>query len=180
MGMYDSIYCRYPLPGLGVVDDEFQTKDTPGQFLGVYEIRADGTLWRQDYDVFDRSDPQKTGLARFAGMISRENPRWVRDQFRGTIGFYTQKDGAWLEFEGDFVDGVLREIRVCSEEPSSERPRGRFSPQLLESVRQEERESCARVVIERAEEAMASGDHALEMTLRTLAHRIRRGPASLG
>lgn len=39
MAMHDSIYCRCPLPGLGVVDDEFQTKGTPLQFLEVYEIR---------------------------------------------------------------------------------------------------------------------------------------------
>lgn len=33
-----------PLPEVGVHADEFQTKDTPSQFLEHYEIRADGTL----------------------------------------------------------------------------------------------------------------------------------------
>lgn len=111
MGMYDSIYCRYPLPGLGVVDDEFQTKDTPLQFLEVYEIQEDGTLWHQEYDVVDRSDPEATGLGRICGSMARENPRWVREWHTGTIQFYTCRKGGWIEFEADFAEGMLRQIK---------------------------------------------------------------------
>jgi hypothetical protein len=52
MGMFDYVKCHYPLPVKGAEDLIYQTKDTPSQWLDMYEIRADGTLWHED-----RSDP---------------------------------------------------------------------------------------------------------------------------
>lgn len=175
MGMYDSIYCRYPLPGLGVVDDEFQTKDTPSQFLEVYEIREDGTLWHQEYDVVDRSDPEATGLRRICGIMARENQRWVREWHSGTIQFCTSRDGGWIEFEADFVGGKLRQIRACPEGGASSRPRLAFNSQTVEAIRADEREACARIVQERADQAKNEGEIVLELVLRTLTLRVRAG-----
>jgi hypothetical protein len=67
MGMFDHLKCKYPLPDAGDNDLEYQTKDTPAQFLDNYEIRADGSLWHLDYDIEDRSDPNAEGLARLVG-----------------------------------------------------------------------------------------------------------------
>jgi hypothetical protein len=39
------------LPDASDNDLEYQTKDTPAQFLDNYEIRADGSLWHLDYDI---------------------------------------------------------------------------------------------------------------------------------
>ncbi len=51
MGMFDYLKCKYPLPDASDNDLEYQTKDTPAQFLDNYEIRADGSLWHLDYDI---------------------------------------------------------------------------------------------------------------------------------
>lgn len=56
MGMFDDIKCKYPLPLNGANDLVYQTKDTPAQFLDKYEIREDGTLWHENYDIEDQSE----------------------------------------------------------------------------------------------------------------------------
>ena len=173
MGMYDSIFCRYPLPGLGVVDVEFQTKDTPSQFLDTYEIRADGTLWRQDYDTVDRSDPSATGLGRLCGSMARENLRWVRDHLTGTIGFYGDHQGRDFEFEADFAKGEMCAIRAISGEAGGHHPRFRITPKYLDSIRAGERQACVQIVLDHAEEAMAAGDTTLALTLQALAIRMK-------
>ena len=73
MGMYDELRCKYPLPVKGANDLLYQTKDTPSQFIDLYEIRADGTVWRQNYDIKDRSDPKAEGLERIIGCMTRIN-----------------------------------------------------------------------------------------------------------
>jgi hypothetical protein len=91
MGMFDYIRCLYPLPD-GYVpqpDDEFQTKDTPSQYLDLYEIRPDGTLWQDIYDIEDRSDPKAEGLMGLIGAGTRINQRWVQVPFHGDLNFYT-------------------------------------------------------------------------------------------
>lgn len=47
MGMFDGVRCRYPLPWPEVQEDTWQSKDTPAQYLELYEIRADGSLWHE-------------------------------------------------------------------------------------------------------------------------------------
>lgn len=64
MGMFDYLQCKYPLPNAGDNDLEYQTKDTPAQFLDRYEIRVDGSLRHLDYDIEDKSDPNAEGFAR--------------------------------------------------------------------------------------------------------------------
>ena len=107
MGMFDDIVCRYALPVEGLRISSgfvYQTKDTPAQFLDAYEIREDGTLWHEDYDVEDRSkasvwkreNPGKKlpkhlrGIDGMVGCMSRTNKRWVRlNIFTGEIRFYS-------------------------------------------------------------------------------------------
>ncbi|MFZ9812193.1 MAG: hypothetical protein ACO3DD_03800, partial [Burkholderiaceae bacterium] len=64
MGMFDYLKCKYPLPGVGDNDLQYQTKDTPAQMIDHYEIRAAGSLWHLNYDIEDRSDPNAQGIAR--------------------------------------------------------------------------------------------------------------------
>ena len=47
MGMFDYIVCKMPLPGTAPAwfpGGEFQTKDTPEQYMATYTIEEDGTL----------------------------------------------------------------------------------------------------------------------------------------
>jgi hypothetical protein len=92
MGMFDYIRVLYPMPkGAPRPEDNWQTKDTPEQYLAVYEIREDGSLWLEDQ----------------------------RQSLTGAVNFYTFTDdndvsGSWWEFCALYDDGKflsMREIR---------------------------------------------------------------------
>ena len=110
MGMYDNITCKYPLPVKGANDLSYQTKsmsDWPS--LEDYEIREDGTLWVEEYDIEDRGKKDGTPLERFLGCATRVNQRWVKTNFTGEVRFYTStEDRKWIEWSTYFIDGRLR------------------------------------------------------------------------
>jgi hypothetical protein len=105
MGMFDYVRCKYPLPD-GAPTDGYQSKDTPAQYLEHYEIREDGSLWGEEYDIEDRSDPTKTGLAR-GGRMTRVNRRAVPCDYSGQIHFYHDE---W-DFLASFVRGRMQALR---------------------------------------------------------------------
>lgn len=108
MGLFDYVRCHYPLPVEGAAALEYQTKDTPAQWLDEYEIRADGTLWHQDYDTEDRSDPNAEGIARIFGCAARVNERWEPVTLTGEIVFYAGD----FEFSAYFVGGKLKHLET--------------------------------------------------------------------
>lgn len=112
MGMYDDIRIdpAIVLPGYpkGHTQD-FQTKNL-NCALDTYEVRADGTLWHEEYDTVDRSDPTAEGIMRIAGMAARINPRWVQvTNFTGEIEIHDwiREENLSLEYSFYFVDGHL-------------------------------------------------------------------------
>ena len=113
MGMYDEIKCEYPLPVKGANKLLYQTKSTEAQMIDMYEIRKDGTLWHQIYDIEDRSDPRVKGLLGLMGCMTRTNKRWEQVEITGVINFYKsigKKHDKWIEFSAYFVDGKLKEL----------------------------------------------------------------------
>lgn len=139
MGMFDDIKCKYPLPLKGANDLDYQTKDTPMQYLDSYEIREDGTLWHEEYDIEDHSEagkwvkanpgkelPENLGLLSFAGCMARVNKRWLPVNITGEICFYTMysiKDAVlvnatacdgWLEWSAYFVDGKISQLHMIT------------------------------------------------------------------
>ena len=69
--MFDEVDCQYPLPD-GFVPKGgavAQTKDTDAQSLDLYEIRADGTIWQEVYDIEDLSPEEFQVLVRQFEMI---------------------------------------------------------------------------------------------------------------
>ena len=124
MGMYDEIQCKYPLPVEGANAHNFQTKDTPAQFLDHYEIREDGTLWHEVYDIEDHSDPKAEGIAAFMGCMTRVNNRWIQEtDFTGEICFYDSCGAdhtGWIEFSTYFVKGQLKQLEIITNRPPKE------------------------------------------------------------
>jgi len=120
MGMYDELICKVELPRKEWQDLIYQTKDTPSQFLDRYEIRQDGSLWYEEYDIEDRSDKTKPegSLSRLAGMMTRVNQRAKQvTDFTGEIRFYTDHLGKWIEFSAYFANGILSEMHQISPQP---------------------------------------------------------------
>ena len=114
MGMFDDLTCKYPLPVGGANDVDFQTKDTPAQHLDKYEIREDGTLWHEAYDIEDKSDPNAESLVdRVMGCCSPVNKRWEPEPMTGEVRFY-ESSGKWdwLEFSAYFVKGQLKHLET--------------------------------------------------------------------
>jgi len=112
MGMFDYLNCKASLPA-GVPDLRWQTKSLRCA-MDTYEIREDGTLWGEDYETEDRSDPNAEGLSRLIGCITRVNirPRQLTD-YTGEVCFYEQ-DGnkGWWEFSAYFVKGQLKHLEL--------------------------------------------------------------------
>ena len=149
MGMFDDIRCKYPLPLAGANDLGYQTKDTDRQFMDLYEIREDGTLWHECYDFEDRSKLAKWKAVNpgkeppkelkddpfaFMGIMTRVNQRWEQVNVTGEIRFYTtyrivdgkmvdteRSDGGWLEWSAYFVNGKLNQVHLVeNRSPKSE------------------------------------------------------------
>ena len=115
MGMFDELTCKYELPIEGATDLQFQTKDTSAQMLDQYEIRGDGTLWHEEYDIEDRSNPDAIGVMRMAGAWTKVNKRWVPEAITDTIYFYTFKNNdntGWIEFCAEIVNGHVLSIKI--------------------------------------------------------------------
>lgn len=113
MGMFDYLKCKYPLPVAGCVDKEFQTKDTPSQYMDLYMIREDGTLW------------QNTKYGNVAAHPEDEHPDPVTD-FTGEVRFYSSweprrdgKGGGWIEFSAYFTNGKLDVLNLIENTPPS-------------------------------------------------------------
>jgi hypothetical protein len=49
MGMFDYLACKHQLPMKDAATRQFQTKDLECM-MDNYEIREDGTLWREAYE----------------------------------------------------------------------------------------------------------------------------------
>lgn len=101
MGCFDNILYN---------GDWYQTKDTPSQFQDNYEIR-DGTLWYEDYDTEDQSDPEAKGIERLRGIWTKVNLRWRPcPEFTGEIVFYMDSEC----YSAYFVNGVMKHIEDLS------------------------------------------------------------------
>lgn len=100
MGMYDELRCHYPLPVAGANARDYQTKDTPYQYLYRYEITAEGVLRHQEWGVDEDAKPEWIGYPDFVGEVR----------------FYDlDKDGGWIEFSAYFVNGMLKELHLISD-----------------------------------------------------------------
>lgn len=126
MGMFDYVRCKYPLPVENSNGYEYQSKDTPAQNLDLYEIREDGTLWGQEYEVEDQSDPNAVGFAALFGCMTRVNERPEFCPITGEIRFYTRASAdanfpwKWLEFSAYFVEGHLKQLHTITADQRQE------------------------------------------------------------
>lgn len=112
--MYDDVRFKYPLPLDNANGHVYQTKDLDCQ-MDNYEVREDGTLWVQQYDTEDRSDPKAEGIFRIIGMCTRVNQRWEPSNWTGEMRCYDFNDEhgqGWVEWKITFVDGKVHRCEL--------------------------------------------------------------------
>ena len=113
------IYCfchTYHIYKKGLENEIFQTKDLPTLFLDNYEIRKDGSLWHEDYDYEDQSDPSKEGIEKCFGILTKVNRRWeFMEYFTGEIRFYTIIDDVWFDFSTYVLHGKIEKIYLLKD-----------------------------------------------------------------
>lgn len=101
MGMFDYLNFR---------GNDYQSKDTPNQWMANYEIREDGTLWVEESD----GEWIKDENSLLGGYIKESNHRWVQvENYTGEIRFYRHLDKeykVWEEFSAYFVQGQLKHL----------------------------------------------------------------------
>ena len=122
MGMYNLVICHYTLPVHGANRHTYQTKSIEPNTLDTYEIREDGSLWHEVYDLEDQSDPKKKGLQRYEGMDTRINQHWIPSSFTGVMHLYAAvevrpfKKQGWIEFDAQFLNGQLQHLYLIKYE----------------------------------------------------------------
>jgi hypothetical protein len=145
MGMYDDIVCKYPLPlpedTKGFHPCGFQTKDLDNA-LDCYEIREDGTLWLRECErEYTEGNPDgKTWSEKF-GIVKEIKVWWTHVKTTRTIRIYdynNYNDGPydyWVEFEIEFVDGVINKINLVKFEATDNAKRKENDRRFIEELK---------------------------------------------
>jgi hypothetical protein len=107
-----------PCPRKGLTKFVFQTKDASSQALELFELRAEGTLWRQSYEAEDCRDLKTKGLPWLCGCMTRVNKRRheVRD-FIGELRFYTtlgKQHAVKFEFPTSLIKSKLKHLKLIT------------------------------------------------------------------
>lgn len=129
MGMFDNVRCKLPLPWPESVDfgSEWQTKSPDVPYGEDWEIREDGTLWHEDVDYEDRSDPnaEPGSWESLRGIMTPVNPRWRHVHWNGEFEIHhlvEHKDRPghfWYSVLFWVRDGVVRDM-ICTKWDSEE------------------------------------------------------------
>ncbi|MDA8271946.1 MAG: hypothetical protein M0Z39_11215 [Actinomycetota bacterium] len=107
MGMFDDLLIEGDLHPDVSAGSRWQTKSLECD-MDNYKLDASGQLWREEYDVEDRSDPNAEGIERLAGICTRVNERWVKSNWTGELYFYNRvPDKGWVECKAIIVRGSL-------------------------------------------------------------------------
>lgn len=132
--MFDYIKCQYPLPmpedpkGYTAIQD-FQTKDLKC-FMGYYEIRQDGKLWREERETeWVSGNPKAKSLMDRLGYMSTKKVWFEEDFYHGSIEIYdcinsnsTDFD-YWIEYEIQFDRGTVINVRLLNFEATPNQKR---------------------------------------------------------
>lgn len=129
MGLFDTLYCDYPLPDPEFQNEEFQTKDLEC-LLDRYRISADGRLCLLQRKISPFEE----------GIRPKDTEKDKDINYHGEICFYSVSDHGSLEYCARFTHGALEWIRRAGEpEPVSTDSLLRLArdAEVLEKDRQE-------------------------------------------
>jgi len=103
MGMFD--YFHYN-------GEEYQTKSLDNSLYN-YELREDGTLWRECFTIVLHNDTK----APLGFRTEQKDHYWkFEDEFDGAVYFYRGHLDDWIEYKALFMDGKLLKLEKLNEE----------------------------------------------------------------
>lgn len=123
MGMFDTIYCKAPLPGEHPFDSmtAFQTKDLD-PVMTTYVIEEDGRLMRrggyyENVPFEERPYPSADGLLGMIGSLRFVDTGWEHVDVHQRVKFYTSdKTRKWYDFVATFTHGQLEDLELVNTE----------------------------------------------------------------
>lgn len=111
MGMFDTVYCDYPLPDPGVQENEFQTKSLES-LMERYTITRAGRLV-QHVELRESREDKSVPW----GFTMEVVDAWDEDTgFHGEIEFYDYVEGTSYTYRARFSEGQLQELKRVNEE----------------------------------------------------------------
>lgn len=135
MGMFDTIYCKVPLPENSPFDSTtpFQTKSIDEPVMTTYVIEEDGRLMHRTgyYETVpenERPYPEGHKLA-FIGSIRFIETGWEPVDIHARVVFYASVGDVWYDYEATFTHGQLEELKLKGTEVIK-----RWSPEEIASA----------------------------------------------
>lgn len=123
MSLFDFLQCDMPLPARPEVQHLlFQTR-TFGNGMEYFRIDENGSLYIEQYDIEDRSDPNDDVLTVLANTLIKTNLREAPLTFCGLLEFhasYGKTHDGMVEFEADVSSGKVTAIRLVIDHPPKE------------------------------------------------------------
>ena len=122
MGMFDHIYCEYPLPdGFNTKGVEFQSKDLDCM-LDYYTITADGRLIHhyREWEVTPEAELPHPDQPFFGSLREKAgSQKMVDTNYHGVLNFYSYEDThvpPYREYDAKFTDGKIVSIVLVTAE----------------------------------------------------------------
>ena len=121
--MFDYVKCEYPLPIEGLENAEFQTKDTPEQYLETYRITKAGRLLQpivrrevvpedERPNCIGKPPEERTEVDKFIGAMRVIVEREEDMNYHGDLDFYGGRtNDEFYEFVARFTEGQLQWIK---------------------------------------------------------------------
>jgi len=107
---FDYLRCEYPLPA-GAPVEGYQTH--LGGRMDLYELRADGTLWRQKGERERASDTMTYASGHVESRVFVQT--WTQEVFTGEVCFSGDSDdGKEWSFSAYFVRGKLLHLETIA------------------------------------------------------------------
>lgn len=121
MGMFDTLFCKYPLPPVEGISEktEFQTKDFEC-LIETYIITPQGTLLRimHDYEIvpeeerpYYNTEQWNQSLGKMIGSLRRVEEKVIQVCSPNLqFNFYTSINRKWVEYQAKLVDNIIQSI----------------------------------------------------------------------
>lgn len=121
MGMFDSIYCKYPLPNKKHQNLVYQTLNLENKFE-IYTISEEGklihhvrtfvTVPEEEREYYGTPEWDANQLYRIIGSLKSIPVGDMEIDYDGELCFYAiVNNKEWVDYKAIFVDGTVVEVR---------------------------------------------------------------------